>query len=213
VTAPGNGQQLPVAVANIGSPNLKPESVIANEIGFRQKLSDKASFDAAAFYNLYSDLIYLAPGAQFTSTLFGPPVIIDPNYFKNGDSGQTYGFETSARYELNPRLRTDVSFTALQRSRFVEGSELATPHYQATWHTAYDITKKLEIDSRIHWYDAISEQGVPAYTKLDLHLVWKISESEEFSIGAYDLLTPRHFEFADGSYVIRNYIAEFKWRF
>jgi iron complex outermembrane receptor protein len=213
VSGPTNGQPLPIASANIGSPNLKPESVIANEVGFRRKLSEKASFDLSTFYNFYNDLIYLAPGTQFTSTLFGPPILVNPSYFQNGENGQTYGLEASAKYDLSPKLRTDVSFTAIQRNHFLKGSELDVPHYQASWHTAWDPTKRLEIDGRLHWYDAIFEDQVPAYMKADLHLIWKISGSREFSIGGYDLLTPRHLEFANGSYTIRSFIAEFRCRF
>ncbi len=213
ITPPSGGQPLPVGTANIGSPDLKPETVIASEVGFRKKLNKTTMFDVSAFYNQYSNIIYLAPGAQFTSSLFGPPVVIDPSYFRNGDSGQTYGFELSAKHEFGPNLRTDLSFTSLQRSRFVQGSELAAPHYQASWHIAWNPTKKFELDTRIHWYDSIFEQDIPSYVKLDLHLIWKISSSQEFSIGGYDLLTPKHIEFSNGGYTIRNFIAEYKWRF
>ena len=213
ISPPGGGQPLPVATALIGSPNLKPETVISNEIGFRQRLNDRASFDVATFYNFYNNLIYLAPGAQFTSTLFGPPVVIDPSYFRNGNSGQTYGLEALARYTLAPRLKSDVTFTALERNHFVQGSELAAPHLQASLHLAWDANKKLEVDGRVHWSDAIYEQGVPAHAKLDLHITWKISDCEEFSFGGYDLLTPHHYEFALGSNINRNFIAEWKWRF
>ncbi|MDR3692715.1 MAG: TonB-dependent receptor [Fimbriimonas sp.] len=213
VTPPQGGQPLPVASANIGSPYLRPETVISNEIGFRQKFGERASIDLAAFTNFYKDLIYLMPGASFTTSLFGPPIVVDPSYFRNGDSGQTYGLEVSGDYDVSPKLRTDVSFSALQRSRFVQGSELAAPHYQASWHIAWDPTKRLELDSRLHWYDAIVEMGVPAYVKADLHLVWKMSDSDELSIGGYDLLTSRHYEFGDGSYIIRSFDAEYKRRF
>jgi len=78
---------------------------------------------------------------------------------------------------------------------------------------AWTPTQKLDLDGRLHWSDAIFEGGVPAYLKLDLHLSWKISKLDEFGIGGYDLLTPRHFEFEMGSYIARSFIAEYKRRF
>ncbi len=212
-TTPPIGGLPPVATANIGTGNLKPETIIANEVGYRQKLGERATIDLSAYYNFYNNLIYLAPGAQFTSTLFGPPVLIDPSYFRNGDSGQTYGFEALSKVDISPTLKTDFSVTTLRRSRFVKGSELAGPHYQASWHMAWSPTKKLELDSRLHWADAIFEDQIPAYIKLDLHLIYKLSDSQELSLGGYDLLTPRHYEFSNGSYIVRSFIAQYQWRF
>ena len=213
VTPPSGGQPLPVATTDIGSPDLKPETVVSNEIGYRQKLSEKESFEVQAYYNFYNSLIYLAPGAQFTSSLFGSPVVIDPLYFKNGDSGQTYGGEVSYRLSLSSSLQGDAAFTVLERSHFVQGSELAGPHYQASWHLGWKPSAKLDLDARLHWDDAIFESGVPANLKLDLHLNWRLSDKDEFSLGGYDLLTPRHYEFQFGSYIQRSFSLEYRRRF
>lgn len=210
---PSPGQTLPVTTANIGSANLVPETVIANEVGFRRRLNEKASVEGHAFYNIYDNLIYLAPGTPFVSTAFGSPILVNPSYFRNGESGKTYGLELSSKFEISGSLKSDTSFTTLNRSRFLKGSELAGPHYQATWHLAWSPSKRWELDSYLHWYDAIIEEGVPAYTKLDLHLTWKLSDAQEFSMGGYDLLVPRHYEFNGGSYTIRSLIASYKWRF
>ena len=213
VTPPSGGQPLPVATANIGTANLRPETVVSNEIGYRQKLNDRATLDAQAFYNFYNNLIYLAPGAQFTSSIFGTPVVIDPSYFKNGDSGRTYGGEVLYRYDVGSKLTTDLSVTYLQRSHFVQGSELAGPRYQAAWHVGYRPTNKIDLDARFHWNDAIFESGVPSYLKLDLHLNLRFSDYDEVGLGGYDLLTPRHFEFALGSYIQRSFALEYRRRF
>lgn len=213
VNGPSPSQPMPVAQANIGTPYLEPETVIANEIGLREKLNKQTTFDIAAFYNIYNNLIYLAPGAPFTTNLFGPTITVDPTYFRNGDRGQTYGFEASGTYSFSPALKTDISFSALQHTHFEENSDLAAPSYQAILHVGWNPTKRLELDGRLHWTDAIFSDGVPAYDQLDLHAIWKLSGVEDLSLGGYDLLTPRHFEFAQGAYIFRSYVLEYKRRF
>jgi iron complex outermembrane receptor protein len=210
---PGNPGQPLQGTATEGNPNLGAESLIANEIGYREKLNDHASIDLSAFYNIYNNLIYLAPGTPFNTNVFGPEITIDPSVYENGDHGQTYGFDAAAKYAFSPNLKADFTFTAIQRSHFVQGTDLGCSRYQASVHLAWDPIKSLELDGILHWYDAIPEQQVSAYTKLDLHLTWKISDSQEFSLGGYDLLAGKHLEFGQSGYIPRSFVAEMKIRF
>jgi len=210
---PGNPGQPLQATATEGNPNLRAESLIANEVGYREKLNDHASIDLSGFYNIYNNLIYLAQGTPFNTNIFGPLITVDPSIYENGDHGQTYGFDASAKYIFSPNFRADATFTALQRSHFVQGTDLGCPRYQASIHLAWDPLKNVELDGILHYYDAIAEQQVPAYTKLDLHLIWKISGNEEFSLGGYDLLQSRHLEFGQSGYIFRNFVAQMKVRF
>jgi outer membrane receptor protein involved in Fe transport len=204
-----------VATATIGTPDLSPESLIANEIGYRANLSPKTSIDVSTFYNIYRDLIYLAPGPAFVSSAFGSPILVDPTYYRNGDSGETFGLETTGRFTLTPKARAEVGYTLLGSGHFVQGTPLGSSHNQATLHLAWDPSRNLEIDGVLHWYDAVLDQSVPAYVKLDLHLGWRLKENLYFGLGAYDLLAPRHVEFGEGTgnYIARSYIAQLDLHF
>jgi iron complex outermembrane recepter protein len=215
VNPPANGQSLPTASAVLGNPGLTAESLIANEIGYRAKLNDRASVDVSTYYNIYDQLIYLAPGAPFESSVFGAPILVTPSYYENGDHGQSYGLEFSGKYRFGPTLRSEIGLTYEQRSSFAYGTELAIPHYQASLHLAWEPAKKLELDGTLHWNDAIFDQQVPAYTKLDIHLGWNLSDRFNLSVGGYDLFTPRHLEFGalSSDYIARSYRVELRYRF
>jgi len=213
VSAPGSGQELPVATATLGNAALKPEELIANEIGYRKKLSDRISFDVSGYYNIYDDLIVQLPGAPFVSDAFGEPITVDPSYYVNAEHGQTYGGQLSGKICLSKDLRADLAFTTIHHTPFGDGLHLSVPHYDASTHLAWDPMQRLQLDGTLHWYDATFSQHVPAYIKCDLHIGWDLTSRLSLGLGGYDLFEPRHIEFGESSAIPRSFIADLKFRF
>ena len=56
----------PVLVSVFGNPNLESEVLTAYELGYRVKPIERLSFDVAAFYNVYDQLISTVQGDPFS---------------------------------------------------------------------------------------------------------------------------------------------------
>ena len=70
------------------------EAVIAYELGFREQMTERFSWDVATFYNVYDHLI-VAPqtGDGFPETGSLPLHWVVPMVWVNQAGGDTYGIE------------------------------------------------------------------------------------------------------------------------
>lgn len=90
----------PTFLVFVGNEKLRPERQVAYELGYRYQPTQKLSFDMAAFYNSYSDLIYpdfvhLTP---FTNQ--NPPFNGLAIPFTNLLRAQTHGLELSTKWQI-----------------------------------------------------------------------------------------------------------------
>jgi outer membrane receptor for monomeric catechols len=101
-------------------------------------------------------------------------------------------------------------------SRFVE-DETSTPRHQASIHSSYNLTRKIETDTSIRFVDRLVTQGTPGYTEVNCRLSWRIAHVE-FSVVGQNLLRSRHVEYnqPDGnihSWVRRSIYGQVRWSF
>lgn len=57
------------------------------------------------------------------------------------------------------------------------------------------LSRNFEIETDLYHVGRLLYQGVPAYTRVDARLGWRLGESLELSIGLQNLLDARHWEF------------------
>ncbi|HEY2251984.1 MAG TPA: TonB-dependent receptor, partial [Planctomycetaceae bacterium] len=197
-----------------GGRGLVSEELLAYELGYRQQVTDKLSFELATFYNVYRNLI------NFTPIGFVPgfPPIVQSQVL-NLQNAAGYGCELNGQWELTDKwkLRAWYSFLKLQ----VNGPGTlyppgAVPRNQAYMMSSWDLPKNLELDLMTRYVDNLSAISVDSYVNLDARLGWRPNMTWEFSIIGQNLLAPHHLEFVGlttvPSAVNRGIYAQVTWR-
>jgi iron complex outermembrane receptor protein len=93
-----------------------------------------------------------------------------------------------------------------------------SPSHQAQLRSSVNLTQHLEWDTSAYFVGVLNDGPVPAYTRLDTHLGWKMGDSLYFSVSGQNLLSPHHFEFLNGydvhpTEIERSIVGKITWRF
>lgn len=192
----------PVVAEIEPNPNLKSEILVAYELGYRIEPVERLSFDAAAYYDDYDGLVdYVLGPVTFNPTPFpGHPV--QTVLSQNGGDGDNYGGEVSAQWQPLDNLRIIASYSLLKAQMSPASAvSVNAPQQQAQLRAYFDIMSSLQINGMISYVDRVTTVNiatpttVPAYTQLDLGLVWHPIKSVELGIWGQNLLQPHHLEF------------------
>lgn len=169
---------------------------MAYEAGYRVHPCDKASFDLAAFFNMYSDLrsVEVSPGF---------PVI--PATLANGLYGNTYGFEAAATLEAASWWRLTPSYTLLKMELHQRRSSTDTtsaaleegqnPQQQISLRSAMDLPRNFTLDATLRYVDSLPSLRVESYVTADVRLAWRATKNLELALVGQDLFSPTHAEF------------------
>jgi len=218
----------PAVLTLNGSPHLKSEHLLATDLGYRLQASERVSVDASMFFNRYSRLRSVEPGAPFFETYPVPHVEV-PLVFGNQLHGTTEGLELSAHFKVTDRwtlspgyalflmnLRTDTASHDTTSVADIEGSN---PRHQAQLRSSMTLPHDLGWDTSIYFVDRLPAQNVPSYTRLDTQLSWRAAERLEFRLVGQNLLKNLHIESNDTNtgvnptLVKRSVYAKLTWRF
>ena len=150
-----------------------------------------------------------------------------PYFFGNNLRATSYGAEFFARLRVNRnwQLSSGYSFIALRGADATAGTPLAwgslegdSPKHEYQIRSNLNLRHGLEWDTAAYYVSTLRNGPVPSYTRLDTRVGWRVGESVEFSVGAQNLLAPRHFEFLDGTQVVptlveRSIFGKVTWHF
>lgn len=187
------------------------ERVIAYEIGYRTQPMHRLSFDAAAFYNRYTHLLSLQPGAPFIESIPpDPDRVIAPFFYENRVDGHTYGVELMSDWQVREWWRVNVIYTFLQIDlnqasssvdpfRIVASTEGTNPLQQAGLRSVMDLPGGWELDGFLRYVDRLSSQSIEQYYNLDLRVGWHPTQKVELAVVGQNLLDNHHPEFNGGS--------------
>jgi len=209
------GGPLPVFAAITGNPALHSEAVRAYELGSRYLVKPGFSFDLAAFYNHYDQLINVGPP--------GPPEVLSsyieiPLQFRNSGTGQTHGLGLFT--ELRPVGRWSLS-AGLTETRGVAtaGTEgVDTPRHILNLQSRLDLTRHFNFDANYYYYDAISELKLPPLNRVDVGFSSNRISGFTLSIWGRNLQSAHHLENNTGEpyfpagEVRRALVLELMWR-
>ncbi|HXP86936.1 MAG TPA: TonB-dependent receptor [Bryobacteraceae bacterium] len=216
-----------------GNPALKAETVLDYELGYRNQVNRRMSFDVTTFWSNYTNLRTTEPGAPFFSLSPGPPHVVIPLTWGNLARAQDYGAELSGTWDVTSRWRLSPGFSMLHMNiktdpasgdTGVAASAGSSPQHQAQLRSSVKLSHRLEWDTSVYFVGSLTNGGVlthgpiPAYTRLDTTLGWAMGESVYFSVSGQNLLAPRHFEFLSGNLVQpteveRSVVGKITWRF
>ena len=197
------------------------------EVGYRTRLGKNLTFDLAGFRGYYHHLETTVPEDPYPVNSPGPPHLVFPLELGNSAAGRTYGGEVFATWQVNRRWRLSPGFDLLHmflyESRLSQSSTAAavpgdSPKHQIHLRSSVSLARSLDWDSTLTFVGSLSDQQVPAYTRLDTQLRWRIRRGIEFDLTGQNLLRPRHNEFSDGyevnfTQVQRSFFSRVTWRF
>ncbi|MES9862038.1 MAG: TonB-dependent receptor [Candidatus Thiodiazotropha sp. LLP2] len=214
----------PISVS--GNEDFETEKLLAYELGYRSQVTPGLSLDIAAFYNEYDDLS--------TFELVGSP---SPNntqiVLDNRMTGESYGMELTANWEVNDNWRIKASHAWLKVSLETERgssdtttaqSSDVTPEHQTQIRSLYDLTHELEFDTSIYYLSKNPNAKIDDHTRLDIRLGWHADKNLELSLALQNLLQDEHREFVEFSgfsgpvglkstQVERSLLLQLKWKF
>lgn len=187
----------------LGNRNLDAESIVAYELGYRAQPAEYFSWDVAAFYNQYDNLIaFNGPDINFIP----PATIHSVDYFDNNMSGAAYGAEISGTINFTDWWRFMASYSYVQiivdeepgtdtSLIFEEGY---TPHSQVFAQMSWDLPCNLEFDLSGRFVDKLPDPDpvVRGYFEMDARLGYRPNENWEFALIGQNLLNPSHEEFS-----------------
>lgn len=202
---------LPAQLNTIGTTSFDSEKLWAYELGYRVQATPTVSIDTTAFYNSYDDL---RSGTAGTPSFVpgNPPFLSVPIQLGNGLTGETYGFEVAANWNITPSWRVSGSYSFLQtmlhRGFGVDPTlehiyEGASPRNQFQLHSYYDITKNLELNTSLYFVDNLHTGHIPAYTRVDANVTWRPKPNMDVTVGIQNAFDPQHPEFNNGLFFNR----------
>lgn len=197
--APAPGLYVPVL---FGNPDAEAEILMAYEIGYRIQPTQRLSFDLAAFYNDYDDLLTLQPTGVYVP---GAPVGTDMQTFRNLAHGKTYGGEFAANWFPTDTLQVSGSYSLLFSditgptpavAAYGDGVDDSAPTHQASLRATQQITEDVDVTGQLRYVDNVASH--PSYLEGDLRVAWRPIEDLELSLVGQNLFDSSHPEFAPG---------------
>jgi iron complex outermembrane receptor protein len=221
------GQGLPILIGFVGNPDYAVEKLTQAEVGYRLRVGSTASIDVTAFRGRYDHLPTLEPQAPVFEATPGPAHVLVAQQFANLMEATTKGLELSAHWSPHPIWQLDASYTALQLTPYVDATSqdamAATfdgnaPRRQWQVHSTTQIGARTQVQAAVYRVGALQQLQVPAYTRLDTYIEFKLGRGFAAIVSGRNLLDASHAEFASaqalaGSSVPRSARVQLRWQF
>jgi iron complex outermembrane receptor protein len=209
-----------------GSGSFDSEDLLAFEAGYRSRPIDAVSIDLATYYNLYEDLRSLEPGPVIPDFPFPGATTLSFSG-ENRYDGVGYGVELSATWDPTEywRLTAGYTFMKVRMDRrgdsldfASESQEEDTPTDQVHFLSRLDLPWHLQFDTSLYYVDAVENQDIPSYVRLDLRLGWQPRPGIDVSLVGQNLAEARHLEFGPSftrlpTQVPRSVYGRVTWRY
>jgi iron complex outermembrane receptor protein len=174
------GAGTPVSVVRwIGEDNVRPEQLWAYEVGVR-RTGARWSAEAVSFVHDYRRLSDIVPATApvLVQDEFGPLLLV-PYRYTDTLSGQSYGLESAARFDLaaTAAVRGGYTFGRVVQSTRVPGInedffERTTPRQIAFVRLETQPRRNVECDVAVRSVTRSRWAQTPGYVALDLRVAW-----------------------------------------
>ncbi len=236
VVPPNPMSPLPTLVSVIGNPDIKAETLIAYELGYRIQAHQRLTFDVTLFLNDYDELRSTSTSVDMSHV---PSYVQARNVFYNQAGGQTYGGEMATTWQATDWWRLYGQLSVLETdlhepaNGFARGSgdvNISTPKYQASLRSSMDLSRQVEFDLWLRYVDGFTsatasvpglsrvDVNIPSYVTFDARLAWRPIEDLELALVGQNL-AGSHREFnptfvsTSVTEVSRSVYAKLTWRF
>ena len=207
----------PSALSVFGSHNFESQEVVAYELGHRIQYNKDLSLDTTVFYNQYDkQATYAASGAPI---LDPTGVLIVPYLLANEGSGNGYGAEVAANWNVTSDWRLAASYTYLETyldvpptaAASLEATEENVPQQQFSARSYWNITDKLQWDNMFYYVD--STRLADAYLRYDMRLGWEFAPGYDMSVIGQNLLDEAHPEYSTTREIEQSFIVRVTAKF
>ncbi len=183
------------------NPDFAPEQLNGYELGYRRVMRHHFFVDVTGFYNHYHDLFSedLA-GSIFLETTPAPPHYLIPAQFRNDLLGYTKGLEIAPEWRPteNWRLRGSYSFLHMNLAKKPGSGDLGTapiiagssPQHEATLQSAFDVSKRIQLDLTYRYVDGLPGLGIHAYSTGDARIGYRFNSQWDLSFVGQNLFRP-----------------------
>ncbi len=194
---------VPFFVRVTGDRSLQSEELVAYELGFRTQATERFSWDVAAFYNVYENLVNGLTRLDLAYIEAGNLIV--PTLSANGLRGHTYGFELAGQYAVSDawRLSASYGFRQMQlhtasghETGFEREFEKKSPHNQARLYSSWDLSPEWQFDLGLRYVDELAARA-PNYFTMDARLGFHPTKNFELAVVGQNLLDNHHMEFGD----------------
>lgn len=175
-----------------GTRDFKSMEMTAFELGYRYKTDSGFSLDVAAFANYYDRINRVKIPDSGLPTLTW---VADHEAY-------SHGIEISSVWKPFAHWKLSAGYTWMNmRQDGDEALQESVPEHQAQLRSYFDISRTLELNSALYYYDRVDSESIPSFIRLDLGLIWKPTEKVELSLWGQNLLDDKHPEYGADPYV------------
>ncbi|MFK7898265.1 MAG: TonB-dependent receptor plug domain-containing protein [Myxococcota bacterium] len=197
-------------VTQNGDDETRSVDLLAVEMGIRGNPIEHLTFDLAAFYFEYEDLIT----RQALAPIVTPPFTEFPTTTTNQLEGMLYGAELEVEWRPTERFFVSAAYSVLEIKLNQDGPvtgddprdvERSSPAHQIKLRSGVNLPYDFEIDATIQFVDGVPAQvdsggdRVGSYWRGDLRLGWRPSESVSIDLVGQNLFARQHAEFGGTS--------------
>jgi len=201
---------------------VKPETLLAYEMGWRETLNENWFIDTNLFVHEYRQMVdFVVVDTEITADSIN---IIGE--LQNAVQWHSYGSALSINWKPSKQLQFQAAYTYFDNRLPFTNSETAPEHQlslQGHWQFAPKWQGSAWLRSLSHLAQGdqpeLGEIRVPSYTELDLRLAWQPTKNLEVSVMGKNLLAKQHdeyrFYFFNQLYLPskRHFYAQLQWRF
>jgi iron complex outermembrane receptor protein len=205
------------------NPAIQSEHELSYEAGYRSQLTEQVQMDVAAFYNEHNNLMTIEREANFVEDAY----TVIPLVFHNMASATTHGLEWSGSWRPTDKwqfkaawswLKMNIRRDAGSTDASIETEVGRSPKNQFQFHAFHSLADSVDLGASLYYVDRLPSLNVPAYTRLDARIGWRIGRDLEFSLTGRNLLDPSHPEFVNASgprtgEVPRSFFGGATWKF
>ena len=198
IIPPNHLLPLPTVITVTGDRQLKSETLLAYELGFRADVNEFLSLDISSYFNQYNDLISSKYGTPY---LGGATLAVQPSNFSNMYKYQSCGAEISLNWQPLDwwKLKGGYAYTEFFGNGANESiAKYSTPLHQATIRSMMTFGRDFDFDLWTRYVGAnisplvTANTHIPAYITLDARLAWRPMAGVELSVVGKNLLERRH---------------------
>jgi len=189
---------------------FESEKLIAYEVGYRIRPTERLFVTAAGFFNQHGDLLSIETGTPFREDSPPPPHLVLPIAFGNGLEGNSRGLELTSDWRVKGwwRLNGAYSYLRINLKRKPDSRDFSTerstegasPHHQVSFQSSMNLAAGVEFDWTLRFVSELPSpsQRIPSYTTSDVRLGWRPTGRVELSLVGQNLHQPHHAEFSGG---------------
>lgn len=191
---------LPSLVIATGNRQLKAETLLAYELGFRANLNETFSLDISSFYNRYSNIIVASSGTPFVD---GMQITVPLSLTNLSSDYVSRGGEISLQWQPLEwwKLKGGYAYIRFSGDGIKDSQAIkATPSHQATLRSMMALGRDVDFDIWTRYvgdnrYPLVTGSvEIPAYVTVDVRLAWRPLAGLELSLVGQNLLDRRHLE-------------------